>query len=68
MGVAVGRAGRTSIVGSDREGVLRAKFNVGVIIRGLVAGGGSLANWGTVGVRVLALAGARVAGHGGDAH
>ena len=68
LGVAVGRAGRTSIVGSDREGVLRAKFNVGVIIRGLVAGGGSLAHWGTVGVGVLALAGARVASCSGDIH
>ena len=64
----VGRAGRALVGGTDRECVLGAKFNVGVIIRGLVAGRGSLAHWGTVGVRVLALAGARVASCGGDAH
>ena len=68
LGVAVGRAGRALVGCSDGEGVLRAKFNVGMIIRGLVAGGGSLAHWGTVGVRVLALAGARGASCGGDAH
>ena len=68
LGVAVGRAGRALVGCSDGEGVLRAKFNVGVIIRGLMAGGGSLANWGTVGVRVLALAGAGGASCGGDAH
>jgi hypothetical protein len=39
-----------------------------VIIRGLVTGGGSLAHWGAVGVRVLALTGAGVASCGSDAH
>ena len=66
--VAVGRAGRALVGCSDGEGILGAKFNVGVIIRGLVTGGGSLAHWGTVGVRVLALAGARVASCCGDTH
>ena len=66
--VAVGRAGRALIGCSDGEGILGAKLNVGVIIRGLVTGGGSLAHWGTVGVRVLALAGARVTRCGSDSH
>ena len=66
--VAVGRAGRALVGCSDGEGILGAKFNVGVIICGHVTSGGSLAHWGTVGVRVLALAGARVASCGGDAH
>ena len=66
--VAVGRAGRALVGCSDGEGILGAKFNVGVIIRGLVTGGGSLAHWGTISVRVLALAGARVASCGGDSH
>ena len=60
--------GGAIIAGPDGKSILRAKFNVGVIIRGLVTGGGSLAHWGTVGVGVLALAGARVASCGRDAH
>ena len=66
--VAVGRAGRALVGCSDGEGILGAKFDAGAIICGLVTGGGSLAHWGTVGVRVLALAGARVASCGGDSH
>ena len=62
------RAGGARVVCSDRKGVLRAQFNSGAIFCGLVTGGGSLAHWGTVGVRVLALAGARVASCGGDSH
>ena len=68
MGVTAGRAGHARVGRTDREGVLRARFNVVVIIRGFMAGGGSLAHWGTVGVGVLALAGARLASCGSDAH
>ena len=61
-------AGCAIIAGPDGKSIFRAEQNIGVIIRGLVAGRGSLARWGTVGVGVLALTRARVARCGSDAH
>ena len=60
--------GNAIVVGPNGESILRAKFNSGAIICGLVTGGGSLAHWGTVGVRVLALSSTRVTSCGSDAH
>ena len=60
--------GNAIVVGPNGESILRAKFNVGAIIRGSIAGRGSLAHTGTVGVRVLALSSTRVARGGCNTH